>query len=66
MSPIERMAAAWPVARKACARLLEALRDAALPQPLEPFADADINDASDASRAKLRRALQPGARGSRY
>src|SRR6185295_1730377 len=35
---------------------LEALRDAALPKALEPFTDADINDASDASRAALRRA----------
>ena len=45
---------------------LEALRDAALPKALEPFADADINDASDASRAALRARVQPGARGSRH
>jgi methylmalonyl-CoA mutase len=52
---IERMAAAASRAQS-LREALEALRDAALPQPLEPFKDADINDASDASRAKLRRA----------
>ncbi len=34
---------------------LAALGDPALPEPLEPFADAAINDTSDASRSTLRR-----------